>query len=84
MDCYSGYKNYYGDIHNHCGITFGYGSIENAIKNARERLDFCSVTAHAQWTDIPSPNPEISLIIDFHKKGFENVQTSFLLCLWEL
>ena len=31
---------YVGDIHNHCGISYGYGSIENAVEFARSQLDF--------------------------------------------
>ena len=23
-------KTYFGDLHNHCGITYGFGSLENA------------------------------------------------------
>ncbi len=77
MDCYSPFRNYFGDLHNHCGISFGHGSIEDAIKNARERLDFCSVTGHAQWTDIPAPKERIRHIIEFHKRGFERLKSTW-------
>ena len=40
-------KIYWGDLHNHCGITYGFGSLENAIQRARGRLDFCAFTGHA-------------------------------------
>jgi len=77
MHCYDPFCNYFGDLHNHCNITFGHGSVEDAIKNARERLDFCSVTGHAHWTDIPSPNERIRHIVEFHRKGFERLKSSW-------
>ncbi len=65
---------YYGDLHNHCGISYGHGSLEDAFLNAREQLDFCSVTGHALWPDIPEPNETIGYIIDFHRKGFAHLR----------
>jgi len=38
---------YYGDLHNHCGSSYGHGSLEDAYRNARLQLDFASVTPHA-------------------------------------
>ena len=32
----------WGDLHNHCGITYGFGSLQNALKIARSHLDFRS------------------------------------------
>jgi len=64
---------YFGDIHNHCGITYGYGSLENALTVAREQLDFCSITGHAMWPDIPKKTPKTSFLVDFHEKGFNNL-----------
>ena len=29
-------NTYFGDLHNHCGITYGFGSLENAIKRAKK------------------------------------------------
>ena len=40
-------KLLFGDIHDHCGISYGYGSLENALKNALSHLDFVAVTGHA-------------------------------------
>ena len=40
-------NTYFGDLHNHCGITYGFGSLENAIKRAKSQLDFCAFTGHA-------------------------------------
>lgn len=72
-----GYDNlavYYGDVHNHSGISYGHGTIEEAFRNARERLDFCSVTGHAHWPDMPAPDKNIEYIIDFHRKGFAKLK----------
>ena len=45
---------FYGDIHSHCHqVGYGYGSVDEAYRNARSQLDFASVTAHAHWPDLP-------------------------------
>ncbi len=62
---------YWGDIHNHCDISYGYGSLENALKNAKNHLDFCAVTGHAMWPDMYKDSPEVSFVVGFHKEGFE-------------
>ena len=66
MQPYKDLTAYFGDLHNHCGISYGLGPIEQAYANAREQLDFCSVTGHAFWPDMPQPNPRTQHIIDFH------------------
>lgn len=73
----TGQKAYYGDIHNHCGISYGHGSLDDAIKNAGQKLDFCSVTGHAHWCDMPEPNERIAHIIDFHKVGFSKLKMNW-------
>ena len=65
---------YFGDIHNHCGITYGYGSLENALNAAKTQLDFCCVTGHAMWPDIPKETPELSYLVTYHKEGFERLR----------
>ena len=35
-----------GDIHNHCGISYGHGSIDDAIHFASLQLDFAGITGH--------------------------------------
>lgn len=67
---YEGLNVYYGDLHNHCDISYGHGGLETAFRNAREQLDFCSVTGHALWPDMPAPDPTIQYIVDFHEAGF--------------
>ena len=29
---------YWGDIHNHCGITYGYGALDNALTAAKKSV----------------------------------------------
>jgi len=65
---------FYGDIHNHCGISYGHGPLADALANARERLDFVSITGHAHWPDMPEPNPRIQHIVDFHLEGFAKLK----------
>ena len=61
---------YWGDLHNHCGISYGYGSLENALAAARGHLDFCAVTGHAMWHDMHPSRPETAFVVGFHRKGF--------------
>lgn len=65
---------YWGDLHNHCGITYGFGSLENAIQRARGRLDFCAFTGHAMWPDIYSKTPETEFLVNFHEVGFKKLR----------
>jgi hypothetical protein len=74
MDAYQDLQPYFGDIHNHCGISYGHGSLDDALLNAAEQLDFCSVTGHAHWPDMPPPDPRIQYILDFHHEGFARLK----------
>lgn len=65
---------YWGDIHNHCGITYGFGSLENALKRAAAQLDFCCVTGHGMWPDIYEKRPETEFVVDFHQQGFKKLK----------
>lgn len=67
-------KLLWGDIHNHCGISYGYGSLKNALDRARSHLDFCAVTGHAMWPDIPARTPETAFVVDFHQAGFRKLR----------
>jgi hypothetical protein len=73
----SEYHYYWGDLHNHCGITYGFGSLENALKAAEAQLDFCAVTGHAMWPDIPARTPETDFLISFHEEGFAKLKTNW-------
>lgn len=70
-------KLYWGDLHNHCGITYGYGSLENALKAAKLQLDFCTVTPHAMWPDIPPVTPASAYLVGYHKEGFAKIATNW-------
>ncbi len=66
-------KLLWGDIHNHCGITYGFGGLENALNAAEEHLDFCAITGHAMWPDMPKKNQDTAFLVDFHQKGFKKL-----------
>ena len=61
---------FYGDLHNHCGISYGHGSLEDAYRNARLQLDFASVTPHAYWPDIPAGVSGLEDVVTYHQAGF--------------
>ncbi len=69
-----GLRPFYGDIHNHCGISYGHGTLEQALKRAKRQLDFVSVTGHAYWPDMPVDDPRVAHIVDFHVKGFAKLE----------
>ncbi|MBK8019914.1 MAG: Tat pathway signal sequence [Chloroflexi bacterium] len=73
-DSYADLNVYYGDLHNHCNISYGHGSLEAAFRNARLQLDFASVTVHGAWPDLPSNDPQLAYLIDYHHRGFEQAQ----------
>jgi len=67
----------WGDLHNHCGITYGFGNLNNALEIAKAHLDFCAVTGHAMWPDIYERNEDTAYIIDFHKEGFKKLKDTW-------
>jgi len=70
---HNGYQHlnvFFGDLHNHCGLSYGQGTLSEAIQNARMQLDFVSVTMHAVWPDMPLDDPKLSYLVDYHKQGF--------------
>lgn len=66
-------KLLWGDIHNHCGITYGFGSQTNALKRGAGQLDFCAITGHAMWPDMYEKNQDTAFIVDFHQQGFQKL-----------
>jgi len=70
-------KLYWGDVHNHCGISYGYGGLENALKAAKEQLDFCAIIGHATWHDIPEPTPGLEYKIEYHLNGFKKLENNW-------
>lgn len=69
MTGYDSLSLYVGDIHSHCGISYGHGTIEDAYRNARLQLDFASVTGHAYWPDMPE-EPRLVGLRRYHEDGF--------------
>lgn len=61
---------FWGDLHSHCSISYGHGTVEQALMRARPQLDFCSVTGHAFWPDMPTDRSIYADIIDYHNDGF--------------
>ncbi len=61
---------FYGDLHNHCGISYGHGALDDAYRNARLQLDFASVTPHAYWPDIPEGVAGLEDVVAYHRAGF--------------
>jgi hypothetical protein len=70
---YAGLSPWFGDIHNHCDISYGHGSIEDAFANARLQLDFASVTGHAYWPDMPRDEPRLRHVVAYHERGFASL-----------
>ncbi|MFO7631763.1 MAG: DUF3604 domain-containing protein, partial [Caldilinea sp.] len=68
---------YYGDLHNHCGLSYGRGSLDAALHNARLQLDFASVTVHAVWPDLPVNDPTLGYLVDYHREGFVKAQANW-------
>jgi hypothetical protein len=71
------YQALYGDIHNHCNISYAHGSLDDAIKNAALRLDFTSITGHASWPDMDENDSRIQHIVKFHRRGFTKLQKNW-------
>jgi len=73
QDFYSNRKVFFGDLHNHCGISYGHGPLGDALKNAALQLDFVSITGHAAWPDMAegSMPPEVA---EYHREGFTQLQ----------
>ncbi len=61
---------FWGDLHSHCSISYGHGSVEQALLRAKQQLDFCSITGHAFWPDMPAHREQYAKIIDYHNAGF--------------
>ena len=73
----SGYQIYWGDLHNHCAISYGHGSLGRALAVARQQLDFTAVTGHAFWPDMPDDRSRYARIIDFHERGFAKLHANW-------
>ena len=75
MPSASDYKMFWGDLHNHCNITYGHGDMRDAFEAAKQQLDFVSVTPHAMWPDIPgADDPRLAWVIDYHTEAFKRLR----------
>ena len=64
-----------GDIHNHCGISYGHGSLDDAIHFASLQLDFAGITGHFAWPDMAKPGMRIPRdVMDYHLQGFAKLR----------
>lgn len=73
----SHWQVYFGDLHNHCALSYGHGSLADAFHNARLQLDFASVTIHAAWPDLPLDDPNLGYLVDYHRQGFARAQANW-------
>ncbi len=71
MESRNGKHVYFGDLHSHCNVGYGHGSLENAYANAALQLDFVAVTPHAHWHDMPVDDPDLEDLVAYHVKGFK-------------
>lgn len=71
---YEGLTPRYGDLHNHCALSYGAGSPEDALSNARLQLDFVSLTVHGAWPDVPRDDPDLGYLVAYHDRGFERAR----------
>ena len=60
----------YGDLHNHNDLSYGSGTPEQALANAKLQLDFVSLTVHGAWPDVPTNDPDLSYLVKYHEDGF--------------
>lgn len=65
---------YWGDLHAHCAVSYGFGTAARAFANAETHLDFCSVTGHAFWPDIPTDLEHNDGTMLKHFGGFAKLQ----------
>jgi hypothetical protein len=65
---------YWGDLHAHCAVSYGHGTPARAVANARQHLDFCSLTGHAFWPDMPLDVEQHDDTMMKHFGGFEKLR----------
>jgi hypothetical protein len=66
---------YFGDIHNHCNLTYGHGDMRDAFEAAKQQLDFLSLTPHAMWPGMPGKDdPRLAWVIDYHSQAFARLR----------
>lgn len=68
------HRMYIGDVHNHCNISYGHGSLEDACSFAAQQLDFFSVTGHFSWPDMRGSEAVPQEVIEYHEAGFTKLK----------
>ncbi len=68
------HKIFWGDIHCHTNISYGKGTPQRAFLAAAQHLDFCSVTGHSSWPDMPDDLETYDRIIGMHLGGFAKLR----------
>lgn len=74
---YQQLRPFFGDLHNHCALSYGHGTLAEALQNARLQLDFASVTVHAAWPDLPLNTPELKYLVEYHEQGFSRAKNAW-------
>lgn len=77
-------KTYWGDLHNHCAASYGQGTPAQALERARQHLDFCTLTGHAFWPDMPMDLATQNVAIGMHLGGFAKLRHYWRSMLAEL
>lgn len=72
-----GLRPLYGDIHNHCDLSYGHGHFADALARAALQLDFVSITGHAHWPDMPVNDASVAHIVAFHVAGFAKLRAGW-------
>jgi len=67
-------RTFWGDIHNHCGVSYGHGVPQRVLDNARQHLDFVSITGHAFWPDMPRDIVHQNGVMVTHLGGFAKLR----------
>lgn len=58
---------YWGELHSHNDVGYGKGSSRRALSIARTSLDFCAITPHAWWPDLPDNDVRSNHIRGFRR-----------------
>jgi hypothetical protein len=68
---------YFGDLHSHCNVGYGHGSLRDAYENAQLQLDFVAVTPHAYWHDMPVEDQSLTDLVAYHRGGFQRTREAW-------
>ncbi len=77
MQAYKDMKPYFGDLHSHCSVGYGHGSLDEAFSNAKMQLDFAALTVHGHWPEIPDQEPRLKELAEYHRRGFHNSSSAW-------